>query len=80
MRYVYLIRSISHPGQHYIGITSDPDKRLQEHNSRKSPHTSEYAPWKAVVTICFEDDDRAFQFERHLKTDLGRAFANRHFF
>ena len=46
----------------------------------KSPHTAKYVPWKTVVVIGFEEDERAFQFERYLKTGSGRAFANKHFF
>jgi putative endonuclease len=79
LKYVYLIQSISQPKQRYIGITSDPGKRLTEHSTGKSPHTSKYAPWKPAVTIRFEDDAKAFEFEKYLKTGSGRAFANKHF-
>lgn len=80
MKYVYLLQSLRHPDRRYIGITSDPQERLAEHNAGKSPHTSKYVPWKTVVLIGFEEDEKAFQFERYLKTGSGRAFANKHFF
>ncbi len=79
LKYVYLIQSISQPEQHYIGITSDPEKRLKEHSRGKSPHTSKYTPWKLAVTIRFEDDAKAYEFEKYLKTGSGRAFANKHY-
>ena len=44
MKYVYLIKSKSHPNQTYIGITSDLGKRLAVHNSGGSAHTSKFKP------------------------------------
>ena len=79
MRYVYLLRSRRDPEHRYVGITRDLRKRLAEHNSGRSPHTSKYGPWKVVVAIRFDDDARAAQFEKYVKTGSGHAFANRHF-
>jgi predicted GIY-YIG superfamily endonuclease len=79
LKYVYLIQSISQPKQRYIGTTSDLGKRLKEHSTGKSPHTSKYTPWKPAVTIRFEEDAKAFEFEKYLKTGSGRAFDNEHF-
>jgi putative endonuclease len=77
--YVYLLQSLSHPSQRYVGKTADLRKRLQEHNAGKSPHTAKYAPWKAVVAIWFDDETKADAFEKYLKAGSGHAFANRHF-
>jgi predicted GIY-YIG superfamily endonuclease len=79
VKYLYLIQSICQPKHRYIGITSDPGKRLKEHNTGKSHHTSKYPPWKLAVTIRFEEDAKAFEFENYLKTGSGCAFANKHF-
>ena len=79
MRYVYLLQSTSHPDQHYVGITSDFQERLRQHNSSSSPHTKKYQPWAAVVVVRFEDDEKAADFERYLKSGSGHAFATRHF-
>lgn len=76
--YVYLLCSISHPTQRYVGLTSDLKKRLAEHNAGKSPHTSKYMPWKIVAAVYFADKSRAEDFERYLKQGSGHAFANRH--
>jgi predicted GIY-YIG superfamily endonuclease len=78
MKYVYLLKSISHPSERYIGLTSNLKRRPLEHNAGKSSHTSKFAPWKAVVAVRFEDDGKAEAFERYLKSGSGRAFANRH--
>ena len=77
--YVYLLRSIRHPDQRYVGLTTDLKKRLAEHNTGKSPHTSKYVPWELVVAIYFKGRPKAEAFERYLKQGSGHAFANRHF-
>ena len=77
--YVYLLRSVSHPDQRYIGLTADLKKRLAEHNAGKSPHTSKFMPWELVVAVYFKDRAKADVFERYLKQGSGHAFANRHF-
>ena len=76
---VYLLRSISAPKQRYIGKTDDLKRRLAEHNAGKSVHTRKYAPWRLVVAIAFEDERRALEFERYLKSGSGHAFSDRHF-
>ncbi len=78
MKYVYLLQSIPHPDQRYVGLTNDLQKRLDRHNQSGSPHTSKYAPWRIVTAVRFDDDQRASAFELYLKTGSGRAFANRH--
>lgn len=79
MNCVYLIRSKNHPDQKYVGITSTPLQRLADHNSGKSSHTSKYKTWSLVVAIKFEDDHKAIEFEKYLKSGSGRTFSNRHF-
>jgi predicted GIY-YIG superfamily endonuclease len=77
MRYVYLLRSEAHPGQRYVGVTSDLRRRLAEHNAGKSPHTSKYAPWTLVTYVAFSDVQKAQNFERYLKSGSGHAFAGK---
>jgi len=75
---VYLLQSISHPQQRYIGLTSNLKERLEAHNAGKSPHTSKFRPWRIVVAIRFDDDSKAVAFEKYLKSGSGHALANRH--
>ena len=77
MHYVYLIQSISHPDQIYVGCTEDLKKRLSNHNSGTTPHTDKYKPWKIVVYIAFADKTKAYEFEAFLKSGSGREFRNR---
>lgn len=77
MHFVYLLRSIGYPAQHYIGLTENPRRRLGEHNSGKSAHTAKYRPWEMVALFGFRERSRASEFERYLKSGSGRAFSNR---
>jgi putative endonuclease len=77
MFYVYLLRSIEHPAQTYVGLTDDLRARMTVHNSGGSPHTSKYKPWQLVTYLAFADKTKAVSFERYLKTASGRAFANK---
>ena len=76
---VYILRSVSHPDQRYIGLTNDLPARLTKHNSGGSPHTSKFRPWELETAIAFMDQEKAAVFERYLKTGSGFAFANKHF-
>jgi len=77
--YVYLLQSISFPGERYVGMTDDLRSRLKDHNMGRSVHTAKYKPWKLSVYVAFADKTRASQFEKYLKSGSGRAFASRHF-
>lgn len=76
---VYLLESISHPGERYVGKTTDLWAGLRDHNAGKSTYTTRFTPWQLVVAVRFEDDARADAFERYLKSGSGHAFAKRHF-
>lgn len=77
MKYVYLLQSISHPEQRYVGLTTDIDKRLAAHNAGQSTHTAKYRPWKLVTYLAFSDEKQAAEFEKYLKSGSGRAFASK---
>ncbi|MGP1397744.1 MAG: GIY-YIG nuclease family protein [Inquilinaceae bacterium] len=77
MWYVYIIRSINFPDQEYTGATSDLKRRLSEHNSGKSTHTSKFTPWKLICYVAFPERGRAMDFEKYLKSHSGRAFARK---
>ena len=77
MKYVYLLESVSNPGQTYAGLTDDLKIRFEVHNSGGSPHTAKYKPWRLVTYLAFADEAKAVAFERYLKSASGRAFANK---
>jgi predicted GIY-YIG superfamily endonuclease len=78
-RIVYIIRSLTDPGRHYVGITSSLRRRLGWHNRAASGHTTHYRPWTVVVALYFPSQAAALRFERYLKSGSGRAFSKRHF-
>ncbi len=78
-RFVYVLRSSIETSHFYVGLTSDVDGRLAEHNAGRCPHTARHRPWQLHVVIQFPDEARASRFERYLKSGSGRAFAKRHF-
>ncbi|MGE0283899.1 MAG: GIY-YIG nuclease family protein [Rhizobiaceae bacterium] len=79
MHYVYLIESTSEPGRRYVGMTTDLQRRLQDHNAGKSLHTAKFGPWRIVTYIAFSETAKAERFERYLKSGSGHAFANKRF-
>lgn len=66
------------PNQRYLGVSSDVEQRLSEHNAGKATHTSKYKPWKLIATVSFDDEQRAIEFEKYMKHGSGHAFAKRH--
>jgi putative endonuclease len=78
MYYVYILRSVSHPKQIYIGYTHDLKTRLAQHNAGKSAHTSKFAPWALASYIALPDESLAIRMEKYLKSGSGHSFAKRH--
>jgi len=66
--YTYILPSKTHPEQTYVGSTEDLKRRLFEHNSGKSPHTSKYLPWDISVYVAFLRGS-----ERSNLSDISRA-------
>ena len=76
---VYILSSKKDSRKHYIGITQDLKKRLNEHNDGKSEYTKKFAPWEIKTFIAFKNRLLAERFERYLKSGSGYAFLNKHF-
>ena len=79
MKYVYVLQSLGGTEHYYVGVTSDLRTRLKRHNAGEIAHTAKYLPWRLKTYIAFADEQRAFAFERYLKSGSGRVFAKRHF-
>ena len=78
MFHVYIIVSQAKPDQHYIGFSSRPEDRLEEHNAGKNPSTARFTPWLFANVISFRSKQKSLEFERYLKGGSGRAFIRRH--
>ena len=75
MDYVYLIESVSVPGQRYVGLTRNLKLRLERHNAGQSSHTAKFKPWRLVTYLGLSDRAKAEAFELYLKSGSGHAFA-----
>lgn len=73
MYFIYILYSIS-AGKYYIGYSSDPFRRLIEHNTKPFDNfTSKYRPWKlASVFECSEIKSEAMRIERFIKKQKSR--------
>ena len=69
MFYVYYLRSQLYPEKTYIGFTSNLKQRFEEHNSGKSIYTKQFRPWRLVGFFGFDQEEKAFKFEKHLKSN-----------
>jgi putative endonuclease len=78
-RFVYILRSVSDRQRRYIGSTADVSERLRAHNAGQNPSTVRWKPWVIDVSIEFQSEKVALQFEKYLKSGSGHAFASRHF-
>jgi putative endonuclease len=62
----YLLKS-ELDDSYYVGITSDINKRVGEHNSGKSRSTARKRPWRLVFMRDHEDYLEARKHEKWLK-------------
>lgn len=78
MFYTYILVSISHPNQIYIGHTQDLKNRLSDHNQGKNTHSKKYIPWTIETYLAFPTKQKTIAFEKYLKTGSGFSFRKRH--
>ena len=64
--FVYIIKSESFD-IFYKGYTSNPEKRLFEHNSNQSRYTSNKGPWKLVYLEKYKTKREALIREKKIK-------------
>lgn len=61
----------------YIGVTADLKKRFQEHNTGSSRYSNTKRPYQLVWYCAFTNKQKAYRFERYLKSSSGCAFTNK---
>lgn len=71
MYYFYAIRSLK-DGSIYKGISSDPLRRLKEHNSQKSRSTKTHVPYELVCKVKCDNSTEARKLEIFYKSGVGR--------
>jgi putative endonuclease len=70
---VYVLYSYTFQ-RRYVGLSSNPERRLQEHNSGKTKSTRAYKPWKLIYSEEFYSRKIARDREKYLKSGAGREF------
>ena len=71
--FVYVLQSEA-DGSQYVGIATDPEHRLQEHNAGRTQSTRSKRPWKRILLECFPNRLEARKREIYLKSAAGRRF------
>lgn len=74
---VYIL--ICSDSTYYTGYTTDIENRLKAHNNKEVHYTKSRLPVKLVNIIQFKNKQKAYDFERYLKTGSGIAFRNKRF-
>ena len=70
---VYILFSESF-NKHYTGFTSNIEQRMLSHNQLGKDWSAKYRPWKIIYTKEFEIKKEAMEYEKWLKSGVGRAF------
>ena len=78
MYYVYVLKSLKHAEKMYVGYTAEINQRLWLHNDGKSIYTAKYRPWSLFWYCVFQDEHKAIEFEKYLKTGSGKALIAKH--
>ena len=71
--YVYAIIS-GKDSRIYVGMSSNVEQRLFEHNSGKTPSTKAYLPWQLIFTKELDSRIAARKEEKRLKSGYGKEF------
>lgn len=62
---------------YYTGYTTNIENRLKAHNKGEVHYTKDKLPLELVHLSLFANKQKAYDFERYLKTGSGIAFRNK---
>jgi len=71
--YVYVLRSVN-DGWYYVGCTTDPQRRLVEHNSGESKSTRARRPFQLAYLERLPDLPAARKREQEIKRKKSRRY------
>ncbi|MGB5385809.1 MAG: GIY-YIG nuclease family protein [Eudoraea sp.] len=74
---VYLLKCAN--GQYYTGYSKNLKNRLKNHANGKVRFTKDKLPFEVVHVSLFSNKQKAYDFERYLKSGSGIAFRNKRF-
>jgi putative endonuclease len=73
MYYVYAIKSLT-ANYIYVGMTSNIERRLDEHNKGQNRSTKAYRPFILIFSEQVETRAKAREREKYLKSGVGKEF------
>lgn len=73
MYFVYALSSINRR-YIYVGLTSNLERRIEEHNSGKNKTTKPYKPFRLIYSEKCVDRPTARKREKYLKSGIGKEF------
>jgi putative endonuclease len=73
---VYVLQS-SQDGKRYIGISSDVQRRITEHNAGRTRSTKGHRPFELIYKESFTTRSEARERELYFKTAAGRRFLDK---
>jgi putative endonuclease len=68
MRYYLYILVSKSSGKYYVGISQNPKRRLEYHNTLEKGFTSRYRPWEIVFTKEYNSKKEAMISEKKIKS------------
>lgn len=68
--FIYIIKSIR-TSRYYTGSSANVERRLQEHNRKKTQSTKNGIPWEIVITEKYDTRIEACKRERQIKSYKG---------
>jgi predicted GIY-YIG superfamily endonuclease len=77
MHYVYILKCRN--GNYYKGCTSDLKERYRRHITGQVSATAKILPVDLVFYCAFNNQYKAFGFEKYLKSGSGIAFMQKRF-
>lgn len=72
---VYILQCIN--GNYYTGFTNNIEKKLKAHSTGEVHFTKDKLPVKLLHLSLFDNKQKAYDFERYLKSGSGSAFRNK---
>lgn len=73
MYYVYVISSLNRP-YIYVGMSSNTQRRIKQHNLGHNKTTKPYAPFNTLLIEEYHTRIEARKREKYLKSGVGKEF------
>ncbi|MFZ2324395.1 MAG: GIY-YIG nuclease family protein [Ignavibacteriaceae bacterium] len=74
--FLYILESEKNK-KFYVGISSDPYKRLYFHNTLEKGFTARYRPWKIVFVKEFGSKELASKIEKKIKSMKSHSYVEK---